>query len=211
MTSSSAMFADRSPMSTDSSVTPPVLDRLPDLPVKDGECPRRARQQLDLMLLAIEALDLSGSEAILYCAQELGLESLVGNRVNLWRLRATNPLRRAVQRQPLTLAEAKALATIVVYLAKRLTVLIRQLLLACERLEAQNLSFEHHFRLADYLERFRAHFRARMNPRRSAVTAYSTDEALNALALRLLEQLLYCSATAGLERFWISLFDGEVA
>ncbi len=198
-------------MSTDSSVTPPVLDRLPDLPVKDGECPRRCRQQLDLMLLAIEALDLSGSEAILYCAQELGLESIIGNRVNLWRLRATNPLRRAVQRQPLTLAEAKALAMIVVYLAKRLTILTRQLLLACERLEAQNLSFEHHFRLADYLERFRAHFRARMNPRRSAVTVYSSDEALNALALRLLEQLLYCSATAGLERFWISLFDGEVA
>lgn len=198
-------------MTTDSSAPLPVLDRLPDPPVKDGECPRRARQQLDLLLLAIEALDLSGSEAILYCARDLELTSVIGNRVNLWRLRATNPLRRAVQRRALSLAEAKALATIIVYLAKRLTVLIRQLLLACERLEEQGLSPEHHFRLADYLERFRSHFRARMNPRRSAVTVYSTDEALNALAINLLQQLLYCTATAGLERFWISLFDGEVA
>lgn len=205
------MFADRSPVPADSPEIPPILERLPNPPVKDGECPRRARQQLDLMLLAIEALDLSGSEAILYCAQELGITSVIGTKVNLWRLRATNPLRRAVQRRPLSLNEAKALTTIVVYLAKRLTVLIRQLLLACERLEEQDLSFEHHFRLADYLERFRAHFRARMNPRRSAVTVYNTDEALNTLALRLLEQLLYCSSTAGLERFWISLFDGEVA
>jgi hypothetical protein len=179
--------------------------------VHDGECPRRARQQLDLLLLAIEALDLSGSEAILYCARDLELTSVIGNRVNLWRLRATNPLRRAAQRRALSLTEAKALATIIVYLAKRLTVLIRQLLLACERLEEQGLSTEHHFRLADYLERFRSHFRARMNPRRSAVAVYSTDEALNALAINLLQQLLYCTATAGLERFWISLFDGEVA
>ena len=95
-------------MTTDSSAPLPVLDRLPDPPVNDGECPRRARQQLDLLLLAIEALDLSGSEAILYCARDLDLTSVIGNRVNLWRLRATNPLRRAVQRRALSLAEAKA-------------------------------------------------------------------------------------------------------
>jgi hypothetical protein len=49
-----------------------------------------------------------------------------------------------------------------------------------------------------------------MNPRRSGVAAYKSSEKLDELALRLLEQLLFCTGTAGMQRFWISLFDGEV-
>jgi len=64
--------------------------------------------------------------------------------------------------------------------------------------------------LGEYLERFRVHFRSRMNPRRSTVVAYSSDDKLNALALDLLAKLLFCTGTAGMSRFWISLFDGEV-
>ncbi|HEY9815728.1 MAG TPA: DUF3038 domain-containing protein, partial [Candidatus Obscuribacterales bacterium] len=70
---------------------PMILDILPDMPVADGVCPRRARLQIDLILLAIEALDLSGSEAILKAAKELELQSIIKNRVMLWRLRSTNP------------------------------------------------------------------------------------------------------------------------
>jgi hypothetical protein len=50
-----------------------------------------------------------------------------------------------------------------------------------------------------------------MNPKRAAVMAYSTDEKLNMLALSLLSQLLFCTGTAGVQRLWNSLFDGEVA
>ncbi|MBD2021750.1 DUF3038 domain-containing protein [Leptolyngbya sp. FACHB-36] len=191
--------------------TPLILDSLPDPPLTEEVCPARTRQQIDLMLLAIEALDVGGSEAILAMAQELDLQSLIKNRVTLWRLRSTNPLRRYSQRRPLTLAEAKALVIIGCYLTRRLTVLIRQLLLAYQQLSDKQLSPDHHFRLAEYLERFRAHFRSRMNPRRAAVAAYTSDEALNELALRLLSQLLFCTGTYGMQRFWTSLFDGEVA
>jgi hypothetical protein len=167
--------------------------------------------QIDLMLLAIEALDLGGSEALLKAAKELELQGVIKNRVNLWRLRSTNPLRRFSQRDPLSLTEAKALVIIACHVARRLTSLIRQLLLAYQQLDDKQLSVEHHFRLADYLERFRAHFRARMNPKRTGVMAYNTDEKLNKLALRLLSQLLFCTGTAGIQRLWVSLFDGETA
>jgi hypothetical protein len=50
-----------------------------------------------------------------------------------------------------------------------------------------------------------------MNPRRAKVSIYlASEEELNELALKLLKQLLFCTGTAGLQRFWISLFDGEV-
>jgi hypothetical protein len=187
-----------------------LLERLPDPDLGQDECFRRAKTQIDLLLLAIEALDLAGSEAMLVAVQELGLESVIRGRVNLWRLRSTNPLRKFNQRRPLRLAEAKALVMIVCYLSRKLTVLIRQLLLGYQQLQDQQLSPEHHFRLAHYLNRFRAHFRARMNPKRAAVMTYAQDQKLDELALSLLEQLLFCTGAYGEQRLWSSLFDGEV-
>ncbi len=191
--------------------SPRLIDQL-SLPAGlPNECSRRAKTQIDLLLLAIEALDLGGAEAMLASARELGLEDVVRGRVNLWLLRSSNPLRRFSQRQPMSLAEGKALVLITCFLSKRLTVLIRQLLLGYQQLNDQGLSFEHHFRLSDYLARFRSHFRARMNANRAGVIVYSADEKLNELAIELLTKLLFCTGTDGANRLWISLFDGEVS
>jgi hypothetical protein len=176
-----------------------------------AECSRRAKTQIDFLLLAIEALDLGGAEAMLASAKELGLEDVIRGRVNLWLLRSSNPLRRFSQRQPMSQDEGKALVLITCFLAKRLTVLIRQLLLGYQQLSDQGLSFDHHFRLSDYLSRFRSHFRARMNAKRSGVIAYNTDEKLNELAIELLTKLLFCTGTDGANRLWVSLFDGELS
>ncbi|NJP09361.1 MAG: DUF3038 domain-containing protein [Leptolyngbyaceae cyanobacterium RU_5_1] len=187
-----------------------ILGSLPDPPIPDQTCPRRAKIEIDLMLLAIEALELDSSEEILQTAKQLELDEIIKDRVSLWRLRNTNPLRRHNQRRPLTLVEAKALVMVSCYMARKLTVLIRQLLLAYQQLSEKQLSMEHHFRLSEYLERFRAHFRSRMNPRRAAVAENYSDEKLNQLALNLLSQLLFCTGTYGIQRYWFSLFDGEV-
>lgn len=187
-----------------------LLDTLPNPKVPDATCPRRARQQIDFLLLAIEALELGGSEAFLADVKELGLQDVISNRVTLWRIRATNPLRRNNQRRPLSLTEAKALVVIICNRARRLTVLVRQLLMVYDQLIEKQLSPDHHLRLSNYLERFRAHFRSRMNPKRAGVIAYSSNEKLNELALDLLGQLLFCTGTAGTQRLWSSLFDGEV-
>ena len=189
---------------------PVILDSLPNPPVEERDCPRRARLQIDLILLAIEALELGGSESILAAMQELELGEIIKNRVNLWRLRTTNPLRRSHSRRPLALVEAKALVAIASFLARRLTVRIRQLLLTYQQMNQKQIPLEQNLALSNYLERFRSHFKSRMNPRRSGVVAYNSPEKLNELALSLLAQLLFCTGTTGMQRFWISLFDGEV-
>ncbi|MEQ8962482.1 MAG: DUF3038 domain-containing protein [Coleofasciculus sp. C2-GNP5-27] len=197
--------------SPDAPSHPVILDNLPDPGISDRGCPSRSRQQIDLILLAIEALELGGAEAMLLVAKQLELQDIINNRVVLWRLRCTNPWRRSHTRRPLNLEEAKALVIIASYLARRMTVVIRQLLLAYEQLSQKQVPIEQHFRLSSYLERFRAHFRSRMNPRRAKVSVYNTDdEKLNELALSLLGQLLFCTGTSGMQRFWMSLFDGEV-
>ncbi|MEO8890513.1 MAG: DUF3038 domain-containing protein [Coleofasciculaceae cyanobacterium] len=190
---------------------PLILESLTDPSISGRACPPRARQQIDLILLAIEALELGGSETMLVAAQELELQDLITNRVVLWRLRCTNPLRRSYTRRPLDIAEAKALVVIATHMARRMTVLIRQMLLAYQQLSEKQVPLDNHFRLSEYLERFRAHFRSRMNPRRAKVAIYNSDDKLNDLAISLLSQLLFCTGTSGMQRFWNSLFDGEVS
>lgn len=197
------------PKTRDSTLTL-LQQQLPDMPVTHHGCSRRTRVQLDLMLLAIEALDLSGSEKILSLAHQLELNSVLSDRVTVWRIRNTNPLRRASRRRPLSQEEAKVLTIITCQLARSMMLLLRQLNKEAQQLREQNLPLDKHPQLAVYLSRFRAHFRSRMNPRRSGVMVYDTDEKLDNLAVELLEKLLFCTGTAGLTRFWVSLFDGEV-
>jgi hypothetical protein len=189
---------------------PMILDTLPDPAIGTKGCPRRATLQIDLMLLAIEALELSGSEAILSFAQELDLTGIVKNRVNLWRMRASNPIRQAYTRRYLTIMEAKALVVIACYIARRLTVVIRQMLMIYQQLSEKQIPLEQNLRLGNYLERFRVHFKSRMNARRSVLLTLNSDAKLDELAIDLLAKLLFCTGTAGMQRFWISLFDGEV-
>ncbi len=192
--------------------TASILNTLPDISLPSKGCSPRTQQQIDLLLLALEALELGASEQMLAIARHLNIDSIIKNRVNLWRLRCSNPWRRSYTREDLTLNQAKALVIIAGYRAKDLMVNIRQLLLAEQQMREKNLPIDNHFRLSEYLERFRAHFRSRMNSRRAKVSAYiASEEQLNELALSLLNKLLFCTGTRGLQRVWFSLFDGEVA
>lgn len=197
-----------SSMSTSNST---LFEHLPNPTIGRNACPRRTKIELDLMLLAIEAVELGGSEQMLTLARELNLNHIIKNRMSLWRMRSTNPLRRAHSRRNLSIEEAKALTLIGCYLARRLTVTIRQLSIAYQQLNDKQIPPEYNFRLSEYLDRFRAHFRSRMNPRRALLLEYQEDEKLNELAISLLSKLLFCTGTRGVERFWNGLFDGEVS
>lgn len=171
----------------------------------------KVQQHLDLLLLALEALQLGGSEYMLAIAQQLELNTIIKNRLSLWRLRCSNPWRKCYTRESLTLNQTKALALITAECAKRFMLPIRQLLLAAQQMEDKDLPLENNFRLSEYFARFRSHFMNRMNPRRAKVSVYlSSPDELDQLAISLLEQLLFCTGSRGKERFWTSLFDGEI-
>lgn len=208
--SQSASLESDFPSSVESQAS--ILSTLPDISLPSKGCSPHTQMQIDLLLLALEALELGASEHMLAMARQLGIEKIIKHRVNLWRLRCSNPWRRSYTREYLSLNQAKALIIIAAYRAKELMVTIRQLLLAEQQMREKNLPIENHFRLSEYLERFRAHFRSRMNSRRAKVSAYiASEEQLNELALSLLNKLLFCTGNRGMQRVWFSLFDGEVA
>jgi Protein of unknown function (DUF3038) len=187
-----------------------IIESLPHPGIAGDACPRRTKVELDLILLAIEAIESGSSEQMLQLAKELNLSEIIKNRIVLWRMRSTNPMRRAHTRRILSIKEAKALSAISCRLASRLAVPIRQLLQAEQQLSDKQIPPEYNFRLSEYLDRFRAHFRSRMNPRRAKVSIYQEDDKLNELAISLLTKLLFCTGTLGTQRLWMSLFDGEV-
>ena len=73
---------------------------------------RRALERLDLLLLTVESLDLNGGEAMLWATRQLGFETIFPNRVELWKRRCHNPLRRSTRRGQLSAVETEALIRI---------------------------------------------------------------------------------------------------
>lgn len=163
--------------------------------------PRRGLERLDLLLLAVEALDLNGSEAMLWMGEQLGLEAVLPNRVELWKRRCANPLRRTTRRDALAPAEAEALIRIVCAMAERLYPLLRALLSTAEPPPVTQQ------RWALFQGRLAELLRERMNPRRAAVHHLLDPEAGFDERRLLVQTLAFAAGTGGVERLRASLLD----
>jgi len=161
------------------------------------------KAQLDLVLLALEALAGIGSEAMLRVAAELNLESVVADRVSLWRLRQSNPLRKSQGgRKKLDVEEARSLVLIVCHLAKQHQALIRRAVALLEQLTEQNRSPHTVALLGDYLDAFSNTYSERMEDEENL-----SSDILTQLAFKLLIDLLFYSNPDGHRRLWLALLD----
>lgn len=161
------------------------------------------KAQLDLVLLALEALAGIGSEAMLQAAAQLNLESKVPDRVALWRLRQSNPLRKGEGgRKKLDVEEARSLVLIICYLAKQHQELIRRAVALLEQVAANNDEPHKASLLGDYLDAFTNTYQDRMEDDDKVSTA-----TLSQLALKLLIDLLFYSGSGGHRRLWLALLD----
>ncbi|WGV24987.1 DUF3038 domain-containing protein [Halotia branconii] len=161
------------------------------------------KTQLDLVLLAVETLTGIGSEAMLSAATHLNLESKVPDRVALWRLRQSNPIRKGQGgRKKLDVEEARSLVLIICYLAKQHQELIRRAVGLLEQMAQDNREPHQAALLGDYIDAFCNVYQERMEEDEQI----STD-LLTRLALKLLVDLLFYSASGGHRRLWLALID----
>ncbi len=164
------------------------------------------KAQLDLVLLALECLAGIGSDAMLKAAAELNLESMIGDRVALWRLRQSSPLRKGSGgRKKLDVEEARSLVLICCHLAKQQQELIRRAVALLEQLTEQNRPPHQASLLGDYLDNFCNTYQERMED----IETISTDN-LTHLGLKLLIDLLFYSSPGGHRRLWLALLDRSV-
>lgn len=161
------------------------------------------KTQLDLVLLALESLAGIGSEAMLQAALALNLESKIPDRVTLWRLRQSNPLRKGEGgRKKLDVEEARSLVLISCYLAKQHQEQIRRAIDLLEQVSQNNSEPHKTAMLGEYLDAFNNTYLERMEEDSNV----STDN-LTQLAFKLLVDLLFYSSPGGHRRLWLALLD----
>lgn len=161
------------------------------------------KSHLDLVLLALEAIASISSEAILQAAQDLELESVVSDRVALWRLRASNPHRKSSGgRKKLDVEEARSLVLIICYLANKHQELIRRAVSLLEQVREQNQKPHHTALLGDYLDKFINFYQERIESQTSL-----GSESLSHLAFKLLIDLLFYSGDNGHRLLWLAIFN----
>ncbi len=190
-------------MSSTTKPTVPAPSSLPLAQLPDPSQLDNIKAQLDLVLLALEALAEIGSEAMLQAAIALNLDAVVADRVALWRLRQSSPLRKGQGgRKKLDVEEARALVLICCHLAKAHQELIRRAVTLLEQVTEQNREPHTVSLLGDYLDRFNNTYQERMEEGELVPTRDLTH-----LALKLLIDLLFYSAPNGSRRLWLALLD----
>jgi Protein of unknown function (DUF3038) len=168
----------------------------------DGAQLDNIKTQLDLVLLALEAFAGIGSDAMLQAATDLGLQEMVGDRVALWRLRQSNPIRRGTGgRKKLDIEEARSLVLMSCHLAEKHHDLIRRGVCLLEELTEDHRQPHQAPLLGDYLDRFTNLYQERMDDDQR------TSIALNDLGLKLLVDLLFYGSPQGVRRLWMALLD----
>ncbi len=182
--------------------SPSLLEELQQQTLDDGQLDN-IKTHLDLILLTLEAIAGITSEGMLQAAKELNLDSVIADRVGLWRLRQSNPLRKSSGgRKKLDVEEARALVLVISKLAQDHQELIRRACALLEKMTEENRKPHKAALLGDYLDNFINNYQGRMQ---EDGDIYSGD--LEFLAFKLLIDLLFYSGSSGHRRLWLALLD----
>ena len=161
------------------------------------------KSHLDLVLLALEAIADISSEAIIAAAKDLGLESVLGDRITLWRLRSSNPHRKSSGgRKKLDVEEARSLVLIICYLAEKHQELIRRAVSLLEQATEESKPPHKISLLGNYLDNFINCYQERIT-----IGSDNSNKYLSDLAWKLLISLLFYSGKNGHRLLWIAIFD----
>ena len=95
---------------------------------KGNQISRESIQRLDLLLLALETIDLNGAESLYSLSDKLNLKKVIPNKVTLWKLRNNNPMRNSYNKNNIKLEEFEALIKLTTEMSKFLYPYLRQIL-----------------------------------------------------------------------------------
>ena len=138
---------------------------------------------------------------MLWTSQQMGLKDRFPNRVELWKRRCHNPLRRSTRREPMDPVDAESLICLVCAMAERLYPMLHQLLSAREPEQLTQARWS----LLD--ERLRDLIEERMNPRRGAVIRLLDPLQSEGLQRQMVSTLALVAGPGGIDRLRATLLD----
>ena len=160
---------------------------------------RDSAQKLDFLILVIESLQINAMDSILAKASHIGLSADYSNRVNLWRIRCLNPMRKSFILGSLSNEHVESLVLIISSMSETLYPLIRQLL---SSKESDTLNNE---RWNLFNSRLKSLIKERMNVKRAYIKSLLNDDN-NDFFRHLLVILSLSTGPGGISRLKASLY-----
>ena len=163
---------------------------------------RHGLQQLDLLMTTLEALDFRCGEVMVASLQQKEAATGAMGRVEFWKWRTTNPLRRTMRRSRLKQAQVMTMVGLVCDMAARLYPLLHQLVSVREDPSVAEA------RWARLTGRLQDLVRQRMNPKRAAMQNFTDDEYALSMTKTMVRALVFSAGPGGEQRLLASLQDG---
>ena len=158
-----------------------------------------ASRKLDFLILVIETLQINATESLLSTAKNIGLDADFTCRVQFWKMRTSNPLRKSYGFSSLSTDQIDSLVELISSMAEKLYPLIRQLL---SSKESKTLNME---RWSLFSNRLKSLIRERMNLKRSYISSLLKDDSYEFLRELLVILSLSCGE-GGANRLKASLY-----
>ncbi len=158
-----------------------------------------ASKKLDFLFLVIETLQINATDSLFLNAKNIGLSNDFSSRVQFWKMRCSNPLRKSYTFSSLSSDQINSLVELISLMAEKLYPLIRQLL---SSKESKTLNNERWFLFSS---RLKSLISERMNMQRTYVaTLLSQDN--NEFFRELLVILSLSCGPGGANRLKASLY-----
>ena len=168
-------------------------------PYQNCEIANDAAKRLDFLILVIETLQINATDSLLLKAKKIGLSDDFSCRVQLWKMRTSNPLRKSYTFSSLSSEQIDSLVELISSMAENLYPLIRQLL---SSKESKTLNKERWF---SFSTRLKSLIRERMNLQRSYINNLLNEDNNNFFRQLLVILSLSCGP-GGVNRLKASMY-----
>ena len=149
---------------------PNLINNTDDQTILNCEIANDAPKKLDFLILVIETLQINATDSLLLKAKNIGLSNDFSSRVQFWKMRTSNPLRKSYAFSSLSSDQIDSLVELISLMAENLYPLIRQLL---SSKESSTLNKERWFL---FTTRLKSLIRERMNLQRSYISSLLSDD-----------------------------------
>ena len=153
------------------------------------------------MLLILETIDLNGIQSLYAVSSRLNLNDVLPNKVTIWKLRNSNPLRRSYVNNIIKLNEFNALIKITVEMSRYLYPYIREILQSRENFELNSVIW------IDFKNRFIELINERFNTDSVRVKKLLNQTENDEIIVKSMLILSFCISNQGYQKLKNFLYD----
>ena len=168
---------------------------------RGNQVSRQSIEKLDLLLLILETIDLNGIQSLFALSNRLNLNDVLPNKVTIWKLRNSNPLRKSYVNNNIKPNEFDALIKITVEMSKYLYPYIREILKSKEDLDENSVIWN------DFKKRFIELINERFNKDSMRVAKILNQTENEEIIVKSLLTLSLCISNNGYQKLKNLLFN----